>query len=93
MCLHIAKYSLEVLSGLCVSLKQAGHMKIGCRVNWFISLITDVPATTYVVPEDDKDKVKGEAGDVKGKLYMSTLVRKGAEKRFPCGKFLEALLI
>lgn len=68
-------------------------MKIGCRVNWFISLITDIPTTTYVMPEDDKDKVKREARGIEGKLYMSLLARKGTEKRFPLGKFLEALLI
>lgn len=27
-----------------------------------------------------------EAGDYKSKLYLSTLARKGTEKRFPCGK-------
>lgn len=27
-----------------------------------------------------------EAGDYESKLYLSTLARKGTEKRFPCGK-------
>lgn len=27
-----------------------------------------------------------EAGDYESKLYLSSLARKGAEKRFPCGK-------
>lgn len=45
------------------------------------------------MPEDDKDNVKGEAGDDERKLYNRTLARKGSEKRLSCGKFLEALLI
>lgn len=57
--MHIGKCGLEVLSGLCECLKQAGHMKIGCRVNCFISLVTDVQATIYIMLEDDKDKVTG----------------------------------
>lgn len=89
----MAKYGLKVLSDVCEFLKQAGHMKIRCRVNWFISLITDSPDTIYVVPEDDKDKVEGEAENDETKLYMNTLATKGTEKRFLCGEFLEALLI
>lgn len=78
MCLYTAKYGLEVLSGLYECLKQTGHMKTGCRVNWLISLIIDIPATIYIIPEDDK--VKQEAGDSEGILYISTLAKKKEQK-------------
>lgn len=39
-----------------------------------------------------RNKDKGEAGDDESKLHLSTLARKCTEKKFHCGKFMEALI-